>query len=36
MTLHRQYTGVVYGSSGRQGKIGILDTSAQGSLRAAT
>jgi len=35
-TLHRQYTGVAYGSSGRRGKTGILDTPAQGSLRAAT
>jgi len=36
MTLYRQYTGMVYGLSGRWGKIGILDTPAQGSLRAAT
>jgi len=36
MTLYRQYIGIVYGLSGRRGKIGILDTLTQGSLRVAT
>jgi len=26
MILHRQYTGMAYGLSGRRGKTGILDT----------
>ena len=29
--LYRQYIGIACGSKGRQGKIGILDTPAQGS-----
>jgi len=33
---YRQYIDVVYGLSGRRGKIGILDTFVQGSLRVTT
>jgi len=36
MTLYRQYTDIVYSLSGKWGKIGILDTSAQGSLKVVT
>ena len=36
MTSYRQHIDVAYSLSGRWGKIGILDTSTQKSLRAAT
>jgi len=36
MTLYRQYIDIANGLSSRRGKIGILDTPAQGSLKVVT
>jgi len=33
MILYRQYTGIISGLKGRQGKIGILDSCIRGVLK---